>query len=53
MIPSPTTWTGQFKHPISYLLKEDGSYLLLETGFKIVLEQTGVENNAWSFQTLH
>lgn len=51
--PSPTTWTNDFKHPISYLLKEDGFYLLLESGFKIVLEQTGQDTNLWTPQTLH
>ncbi len=51
--PSPTIWDFEFKHPISYLLKEDSGLLLLETGFKIVLEQTGVDTNAWTFQTLH
>lgn len=51
--PSPTVWTEQFKHPVSFLEKEDGGYLLLETGDKIVLEQTGTDPNLWTNQTLH
>lgn len=53
MTPSPTKWTEQFKHPISDLLKEDGFYLLLETGDKFVLEQTGTDSNLWTLQNLH
>lgn len=45
-----TIWTSQFKHPIDYLLKEDGFFLLLETGDKIVLEQTGNANSLWTQQ---
>lgn len=48
-----TTWTPEFKHPISYLLLEDGSYLLLETSDKIVLEQTGKEEGLWVETTKH
>ena len=51
--PSPTVWTTQFKNPISYLLQEDDFYLLLETGDKIVLEQTGQDTNLWTNQTLN
>ena len=43
-----TTWTNLTKNLAdAFLLKEDGSYLLLETGDKIILEQSG----SWSNQT--
>lgn len=36
------TWTNQMKVlTTAYLLKEDGFYLLLETGGKIILQQSG------------
>jgi hypothetical protein len=43
-----TTWTNTFKHPIDYLLIESSSFLLLETGDKIMLEQTGNSTSLWS-----
>lgn len=46
-----TTWTEQFKHPIDYKLLESLSYLYLETGSKIVLEQTGSSQSLWTNQT--
>ena len=48
-----TTWTPLLKHPINYLLKEDSGYLLLETGDKIILEQTGTSTSMWNYQTKH
>lgn len=43
-----TTWTNLTKHlALAFLLKEDGFFLLLETGDKIILEQS----NAWTNQT--
>lgn len=44
------SWSNQQK-PLgfdSFLLKEDGFYLLLEQGGKIVLEQSGVSQTTWS-----
>lgn len=43
-------WTSDFKHPIDYLLTEDvtESFLLLETGDQIVLDQTGNAASLWS-----
>lgn len=37
------SWSDAIKHAISnyFLLKEDGFYLLLETGDKIILEDSG------------
>lgn len=43
-----TTWSNIFKHPIDFLLLESGFYLLLETGDKIVLEQTGMSTSLWT-----
>ena len=45
------TWTEEFKNPISYLLLEDGTFLLLENADQIILEQTGRDTSAWSFET--
>lgn len=47
-----TTWTNDFKHPIDYLLKEDGFKLLLEDGGSMVLEQTGSSSSLWTNQTI-
>lgn len=46
-----TNWINEFKHPISYLLLEEGDYLLLEEGGYLVLEETGQETGQWSNQT--
>ena len=46
-----TTRTEQFKHPIDYLLLEDGSFIMKENGDKLVLEQTGTFTNLWVEQT--
>ena len=47
------TWTQEFKHPIDYLLLEEGDYLLLEEGTtdRLVLEDTGSATSLWSTQT--
>ena len=45
-----TLWQQQLKNPISYLLAEDGSYLLQENGDKIILEQTGLATSLWNLQ---
>lgn len=34
-----TTWTNRVKKAVSFLLKEDTYYLLLETGDKIILSR--------------
>lgn len=47
-----TTWINEERHPITYLLMEDGSYLLLETGDKIMLDQTGVDATSWTNETI-
>lgn len=44
-------WTGQFKHPINYLLLEEGDYLLLEEGGRLVLEETGADTSLWTTPT--
>lgn len=44
-------WTNKFKHPIDYLLLEDGFFCLLESGFQIVLEQTGNATSLWTNRT--
>lgn len=41
-------WTNKFKHPIDYLLLESLSFCLLETGSKIILEQTGASEVMWT-----
>jgi hypothetical protein len=52
-----TVWTNLAKHmPEEFLLKEDGDFLLLETGDKIVLNQSGWDEQmkhpaSWSDQT--
>lgn len=43
-----TIWTNRYRHPIDYLLLEDGFYCLLETGYKIILEQTGTADSLWT-----
>lgn len=44
------TFANAVKHfLLEYLLKEDGGFLLLETGDKIVLDQS----SAYSYQTKH
>lgn len=40
-------WENEFKHPITYLLTEAGFFLTLESGGKIVLNQTGKSNALW------
>lgn len=45
------TYENEFKHPISFLLLENGDYILLETGDKIILEQTGTDNSIWTPET--
>lgn len=48
---SNPAWAPQSKSlAFSDLLKEDGFYLLLETGFKIMLEQSGT-SIPWSAQS--
>lgn len=44
----PSSWENQFKSPTSYLLTEDEFYLLLESGDKIVLNQTGESAGLWN-----
>lgn len=57
-----TTWAGISKNVASFsniaktlvhdfLLKEDGGYLLLETGDKIILEQSTGTGVTWSNQS--
>jgi len=45
-----TIWTQRLKNPISFLLLEQGDYLLLEQGTAdmLILEQTGQDNSAWT-----
>lgn len=40
-------WQNTFKHPIDYMLLEDASFILLESGDKIVLNQTGQSAGLW------
>lgn len=48
------SWSGQTKSAGSgvsdFLLKEDGGYLLLETGDKIILEQSSGGPITWTAQ---
>lgn len=46
-----TTWTEELKNPITYLLLESNFYLLLEIGDQIILEQTGRDTSAWTYET--
>lgn len=46
-----TTWTNEFKNPITYLLLENGSYILLEDSSKIILDQTGRDATVWTNET--
>jgi len=46
-----TTWTPEYKHPIDYLLAEEGDYILAEEGGFIVLEDTGTSSALWTLQT--
>ena len=46
-----TTWTDQDKSVVlNYLLREQGSYLLLENGGKIILNDSTSVGNNWNYQ---
>ncbi len=48
-----TTWTNRIKKAVSFLLKEDTYYLLLETGGKIILSRgTDFTNRSKNSTTL-
>lgn len=49
---SSTTWSAEniSSGTISYLLKEDDGYLLLESGDKIILEQSSGGVISWTSQ---
>lgn len=44
-------WDQRLKHPIDFIESEDASFLLLESGDKIILEQTGKDESAWINRT--
>lgn len=46
-----TTWENELKHPIDYLLLEEGGYLLLEEGGQVILEETGRGSTTWTNET--
>lgn len=46
-----TDWENQFKHPIDYLLLESLDFILQESGYKLVLDQTGSSISLWTTQT--
>ena len=52
-----TTWSGRTKptteydERINYLLNEDGTYLLQESGDKIVINQLYTEYTDWTERT--
>lgn len=46
-----TNWIEELKSPISYLLLEDDTFILLENADQIILEQTGRDTSTWSFET--
>jgi hypothetical protein len=49
-VNSMATWTNQLKNPIDFLLLEDNDFLLLESDFQIILEQTGTSTALWTNQ---